>query len=303
MNMMHNMMQNQNSCSNLGNFHGSCGSQCDNPFEAALAMNPMFQAFKMSPMACMLKMTPIYKFWHAFHHQMWLADVMRNSMNPMMNNGSHCHMNPLCNMGSHIPDACGPCCPLTGKPLCPFTGCPINSCSSMNHCSEDGIGHLIKKMFMNPYFCNTNCNPMMHNSFCHYTNNSCNSNNMNCCHPHDLYKMMIQYYGSCAEKLAHCSSEMLNKCKDNSSCDSSSWCNVKSCCPSEHLKCLEKFSNDWTEHFSKFQEKMVWWNEKVSANMKLVAENIKLLKEQMDEHKKNCATEDKKSSDTKSTTK
>ena len=142
------------------------------------------------------------------------------------------------------------------------------------------------------------CNSMMGcGSSC---GNSCGMNHMNMNHGHDLYKMMIQYYGSCAEKLAQCSSGMVDKCKQqwgDSSCTSgSSCCHKSSCCPSEHLKCLESFSNDWAEHFAKFSEKMTWWNEKVSANMKLVAENIKLLKEQHSEYKKNCA-DSKKSCD------
>ncbi len=289
MNMM-NMMQNQNAC-------GS-NSGCDNPFELALAMNPMFQMFKMSPVSEVLKTTPMYKFWHAFHHQMWLADVMKNGM------GSSCHMG--------IPGAVGSCCPLTGKPLRPSTGCPLNSCNiganpmmsgtcgGMNNChSGRGMEHMIAKMFMNP-MCGAMCSNMSSCCPCPITapcHSMMSSHDMNAHHPHDVYKMMIQYYGNFAEKLAHCSSDMLNKCKvGDSSCHSSSWCGMKPCCFIEQMKCLENFTNDWTEYFAKFQEKMTWWNEKVTANMKLIQENIKCLKEQACEYKKSCS-DDKKSSD------
>ena len=148
--------------------------------------------------------------------------------------------------------------------------------SSMGNCCPDGsMAHMIKKMFMDPMMSGMN--------------SSCDAGSGN---HHDLYKMMIQYYGTCAEKLAHCSRAMLNKCKEGeSSCDIGG---TKPFCHSEHLKYLENFSNDWAEHFAKFNEKMAWWNEKVSANMKLIAENIKLLKEQAAEYKKSsCEKSDK----------
>ena len=255
-----------------------CGSS-SNPFESMLAMNPMFQTFKNSPLSHMLKMTPMYKFWHAFHHQMYLADVENG-----MNSGC-CGMNPM--MGVH--DGAG-----MGQMLIKMF---MNPSSTMNMNPMMGGGMFGQSSCGMPWN-NCHCNSMMGcGSSC---GNSCGMNHMNMNHGHDLYKMMIQYYGSCAEKLAQCSSGMVDKCKQqcgDSSCSSgSSCCNKSSCCHSEHLKCLESFSNDWAEYFAKFSEKMTWWNEKVSANMKLVAENIKLLKEQHSEYKKNCA-DSKKSCD------
>ena len=253
---------------NMFGGHNCCGSS-SNHFESMLSMNPMFQTFKNSPLSHMLKTSPMYKFWHAFHHQMHLTDV-ENGIN-----SSCCGMNPM--MGDHYDGV--------------------------------GIGQMLIKMFMNPSS-GMNMNPMMNGGICGQSScgmpsNNCHYNPMMGCgssfgmnhmhmnHGHDLYKMMIQYYGSCAEKLAQCSSGMVDTCKQQQG-DSS--CNKSSSCPSEHLKCLENFSNDWAEYFAKFNEKMTWWNEKVIANMKLISDNIKLLKEQHSEYKKNCA-DSKKSCD------
>jgi len=141
----------------------------------------------------------------------------------------------------------------------PMMGCCTNSCCSSNSCG-DGFG--IHKMMMDKYINITSC-------MLHFTEETmCKMKN---CH---------KDFNSGSNK---------DSCRKDS-CNSSSSCHSGgesgNYCMGEWLKHLESKVTWWSENFGKFHCEIVKLNEQASANMKLIAENIKVIQEQMSEYKK-----------------
>lgn len=299
--------------------NSACEHQCSgmpptNPFEFLVRMNPMFQFWSQWNMIknhCQGPMSPMNMM--SCHNPMMGGGMSKMGGMPCSPCGSTCGGMPchddMCKMVDQWIESCP--CPITKNMTRMYVDLYKNSLHKI--CEMKGMGGGMCAPCCSP--CGgMPCHPMMSGGMNHCSS-PCGMGGMSDMHhPHDIYKMMMQYYGSCAQKLACISGAMLEKCKSHCSDSSNSW-NMNHChsgmmnggmgmgpchsgagyiCPSEHLKCLENFATDWSEHFSRFNARMIELNEKVMANMKLVTENIKLLKEQMSEYKKNQCTDDKK---------
>ena len=183
------------------------------------------------------------------------AEYMKSMFGTHMHHGTHNPMmhNPMMQFCQHMMNCC---CNMMDS------SCDKNSsCSTNSSCDKNGS-------------CNTNTS--------YNTNNSCDRGycGSGSYDSFNLYPMMMKNCMKIMAKTLRMSDKMSGSCY-SSSCD---W-NKNSCDMGSWIKKLENCSNSWSENFGKLHGEMMTFNEQAMEYIKLIDENIKVMKEQAEKSK------------------